>query len=262
MTNYQMIIQINDKTRANIEKIQENNKMEKINKCISFTEDLNLWLSCCGEFQDYILVREAQDECIKSILMCMQEFYKEAMMSLRQAMEHMLFVIFLSTSDGDTFEPVHDALQITLIRNINDDNYVSNMKEMVMRQVKDSALATRLSKNGANFTLLAYAASGNPRYLLKSVKLANKMDSNSINEVFREYYREDLWAEHTKLGERYPGYQRFIDWGRDFIETKAIPEIKMMDFYKKKREQHFIFGLIKMHLRRLNNLYEFLSILD
>ena len=52
------------------------------------------------------------------------------------------------------------------------------------------------------------------------------MDSNSINEVFCEYYREDLWAEHTKLGERYPGYQRFIDWGRDFIETKVIPEIK------------------------------------
>ena len=127
---------------------------------------------------------------------------------------------------GDTFEPVHDALQITLTRNINDDNYVSNMKEMVMRQVKDSALATRLSKNGANFTLLAYAASGNTRYLLKSVELANKMDSNSINEVFREYYREDLWAEHTKLGERYPGYQRFIDWGRDFIETKVIPERK------------------------------------
>ncbi|MFR1936909.1 MAG: hypothetical protein ACLSXV_01625 [Lachnospira pectinoschiza] len=56
--------------------------------------------------------------------------------------------------------------------------------------------------------------------------MANKMDSNSINEVFCEYYREDLWAEHTKLGERYPGYQRFIDWGRDFIETKVIPEIK------------------------------------
>lgn len=91
------------------------------------------------------------------------------------------------------------------------------------------------------------------------------MDSNSINDVFCEYYREDLWAEHTKLGERYSGYQRFIDWGRDFIKTKVIPEIKkMMDFYKKKRESelHFIFGLIKMHLRRLKNLYEFLSILD
>lgn len=127
---------------------------------------------------------------------------------------------------GDTFEPVHDAFRITLTRNINDENYVTNMKEMVMRQIKDSAFATRLSKNGSNFTLLAYAASGNPRYLLKSVELASKMDSNSVNQMFREYYREDLWAEHTKLSERYPGYQKFIDWGRDFIETKVIPQIK------------------------------------
>ena len=51
------------------------------------------------------------------------------------------------------------------------------------------------------------------------------MDSNSINEVFCEYYREDLWAEHTKLGERYPGYQRFIDLGRDFIEPRGSNKI-------------------------------------
>lgn len=119
MTNYQMIIQINDKTRANIEKIQENNKMEKINKCISFTEDLNLWLSCCGEFQDYILVREAQDECIKSILMCMQGFYKEAMMSLRQAMEHMiclgirLLILKKGFLEKNILVHMHETLTIT-----------------------------------------------------------------------------------------------------------------------------------------------------
>lgn len=99
MTNYEMILRINDKTRANIEKIKEKNKMNEVNKCISFTEDLNLWLSCCGEFQNYMLVKEAQDECIKSIFMCMQGFYKEAMMSLRQSIEHMLFAILLSTND-------------------------------------------------------------------------------------------------------------------------------------------------------------------
>ena len=127
---------------------------------------------------------------------------------------------------GETFEPVHDALEVTLSRNINDENYISNMKEMVLRQVNDSTLATRLSKNGANFTLLAYAASGNPRYLLKSVELAAKMDSASVNQVFREYYREGLWAEHTKLSDRYPGYQKLIDWGRDFMEMNVIPELK------------------------------------
>lgn len=138
---------------------------------------------------------------------------------------------------GETFEPVHDALEIVLNRNIHDDNYVINMKEMVLRQVKDSTLATRLSQNGENFTLLAYAASGNPRYLLKSIELAGKMDSTSINQVFREYYREGLWAEHTKLSERYPGYQLFIDWGRDFIETNVIPELKKKNdkFFEEKK---------------------------
>lgn len=127
---------------------------------------------------------------------------------------------------GDTFEPIHDALEITLTRSVTDENYVSNMKDMVLRQTKDSALATRLSKNGQNFTILAYAASGNPRYLLNSVALAEKMDSASINQVFREYYRERLWAEHSKLSERYPGYQKFIDWGRDFVEASIIPDLK------------------------------------
>ena len=127
---------------------------------------------------------------------------------------------------GETFEPIHDAVRINLVRNVNDANYIANMKEMVLRQVDDSTLATRLSQNGENFSLLAYAASGNPRYLLNSVAMAEKMDSKAINQVFREYYREKQWAEHTKLSERFPGYKSFIDWGRDFLETNVIPELK------------------------------------
>ena len=88
MTNYEMILQINDKARENIKKIKTNDKMDKINECLSFTEDLNQWLSYCGEFKDFVLVKEAQDEFIKSIFMCMQGFYKEAMMTLRQSLEH------------------------------------------------------------------------------------------------------------------------------------------------------------------------------
>lgn len=127
---------------------------------------------------------------------------------------------------GDTFEPMHDAVTINLIRNVKDEKYISVMKEMVLKQVKDSALATRLSQNGGLFTLLAYAASGNPRYLLNSIAMAERMDSKSVNQVFREYYREKQWAEHTKLSERFPGYKSFIDWGRDFLETEIISEIK------------------------------------
>ena len=127
---------------------------------------------------------------------------------------------------GDTFEPIHDAVKVTLTRNVHDASYVSNMKKMVLKQVRDSGLATKLSKRGDLFTLLAYAASGNPRSLLNSVSLAEKMDSSAINNVFREYYRNRVWAEHTKLSERFPGYKNFIDWGRDFVETTVIHEIK------------------------------------
>lgn len=127
---------------------------------------------------------------------------------------------------GEIFEPVHDAVTISLIRNINDSNYISIMKQMVLKQIHDSTLAANLSRHGENFTLLAYAASGNPRYLLTSISMAERMDSTSVNKIFRDYYREKLWAEHTKLSERYPGYKEFIAWGRDFLETIVLPELK------------------------------------
>lgn len=127
---------------------------------------------------------------------------------------------------GETFEPIHDAVKVSLVRNINDPNYVSIMKQMVLKQIHNSSLAATLSRRGENFTLLAYASSGNPRYLLTSISMAEKMDSASVNQVFRDYYREKLWAEHTKLAERYPGYKDFIDWGRDFLEMTVLPELK------------------------------------
>ncbi|MCQ2049468.1 MAG: hypothetical protein MJZ22_00430 [Candidatus Saccharibacteria bacterium] len=127
---------------------------------------------------------------------------------------------------GDTFEPTHDAVKINLVRKITDENYIANMKKMVMNQVEDGDLSRKLLQNGENFTLLAYAASGNPRYLLNSINMAEKLDSNATNSVFREYYREKQWAEHSCLAERYPGYKKLIEWGRDFLETQVIPELK------------------------------------
>ena len=99
MTNYELILQINDKARSNIEKIKEDQKIDKINENFAFLDDLNTWISYCERFQDMILVKEAQGEGIKSILLCMQGFYKEAMMTLRRFVEHMLFAIWLSTND-------------------------------------------------------------------------------------------------------------------------------------------------------------------
>ena len=127
---------------------------------------------------------------------------------------------------GDTFEPLHDAERITLNRSISDSNYIETMKEMVLKQAKDSALSATLSRRGENFSILAYASGGNPRHLLKTVEMSNQLDSTSVNKVIREYYRQALWTEHSNLSEKYPGYAKLIDWGRDFVETEVIPEIK------------------------------------
>lgn len=132
------------------------------------------------------------------------------------------------------------------------------MKQMVLKQIRDSSLATNLSRHGENFTLLAYAASGNPRYLLTSVSMAERIDAKSVNQVFRDYYREKLWAEHTKLADRYPGYKDFISWGRDFLETTVLQELKRKMMISSKivmvKEQQHISGLIIMLLKRLKRL--------
>lgn len=99
MTNYETLLKINDKSREHIKKLYNSGKLDLINECISYTEDLNIWISRCGNFSKYLLVKEAQDECIKSIIMCSHGFYKEAIITLRQFLEHMLFAILLSTND-------------------------------------------------------------------------------------------------------------------------------------------------------------------
>ncbi|KYZ75553.1 hypothetical protein AXX12_12640 [Anaerosporomusa subterranea] len=127
---------------------------------------------------------------------------------------------------GDTFQPIHDATVLNLHRDVLDEKYIYNMREIVRKQAEDSALLTALSRRGENFAILAYAASGNPRHLLKTLILAPKLDSDSVNKVIREYYRTDIWSEHSKLAEKFVGHRAMIDWGRKFIEGEVLPDIQ------------------------------------
>jgi hypothetical protein len=129
------------------------------------------------------------------------------------------------TSFGETFQAAHDATMMSLDRDILSPNYVPMMKEIVMRQA-NSELAANLTRNGQNFSILAYAASGNPRILLKTVARAPKVNSLETNEVIRGYYRSDIWSEHTLLGEKYIGHRVLIDWGRNFIENDVLLELQ------------------------------------
>ncbi len=129
------------------------------------------------------------------------------------------------TAYGETFQPVHDATMISLDRDVLADTYVGNMREIVEKQA-DSNVLTNIARNGENFAVLAYAASGNPRILLKTVARAPKVNREQINEVMREYYKTDIWSEHSALGEKYVGHRSMVDWGRQFIENEVLPDLK------------------------------------
>lgn len=135
------------------------------------------------------------------------------------------------TSYGETFQPTHDATMLSFERDILGSDYVEMMQEIVEKQA-DSYILENIARNNNNFALLAYAASGNPRVLLKTLARAPRLSSSDVNNVVREYYRNDLWSEHSTLPEKYSGHQHLIDWGRQFIEGTVLPDLQ------KKNEQY------------------------
>lgn len=129
------------------------------------------------------------------------------------------------TSFGDNFQPIHDATFLHLERDISNTEYVEYMRKIVEKQA-DSNLLGKIAKNMANFSILSYAANGNPRVLLKTLLLAPSINSREINTVIKSFYKSEIWEEHTLLSDKYSGFTEFIDWGRDFVEDYVLPETK------------------------------------
>ncbi len=124
---------------------------------------------------------------------------------------------------GQTFQVTHDATVVTLNRDLLDPRYIDNMREIVLKQA-DAELASDVEKNPQSFEALAYAVSGNPRLLLKTVQSAPRLLPTEVRRVLKEFYRTEIWSEHSSLAERYAGHREFIDWGRKFVERTAIPD--------------------------------------
>lgn len=47
-----------------------------------------------------------------------------------------------------------------------------------------------------------------------------------MQTVIKDFYRVQIWAEHSSLAERYPGHKELIDFGRNLMEDVIIPEAK------------------------------------
>jgi hypothetical protein len=124
---------------------------------------------------------------------------------------------------GQTFQTTHDATVVALNRDFLETGYLDAMREIVLKQAEED-VAADIERNRENFHALAYAVSGNPRLLLKTVGLAQQLRSSDVEKVLKEFYRNDIWSEHSGLADRYAGHRAFIDWGREFIERTVIPD--------------------------------------
>jgi hypothetical protein len=131
------------------------------------------------------------------------------------------------TSYGEIFQYTQDASFIPINRDILSTTYIDRMREIVEKQAdSDSKLLNEISRNRNNFEILAYAASGNPRFLLKTISRTPNFNSSQLNETIREFYKVELLAEHSNLSTKYPGQKGLIDWGRLFIENTLLPELQ------------------------------------
>ncbi|WP_230402982.1 hypothetical protein [Plesiomonas shigelloides] len=129
------------------------------------------------------------------------------------------------THFGDSFEPIHDCVYKKLERSISDPDYLSYFQDIVFKQ-SDDQLKLEIEKNKGLFNTLALASGGNPRMLLRTIQDLKKFNSSSVNNVIKSFYRHQIWAEHTDLGDKYKGHRAVIDWGRDFLENYVIPRIE------------------------------------
>lgn len=128
------------------------------------------------------------------------------------------------TSYGTTFQPTHDARLITVERDVTSTTYVDSMRDIALKQA-DSTLSRQIELNGKNFAVLAYSAHGNPRTLLKSLSTLSKLSTQDINQYIRDYYRAEVWSEHSLLANKYGGHRKLIDWARLFIEQTVLPSL-------------------------------------
>ena len=203
------------------------------------TDVSNINLNCLPAIDDF--KDEIEDICEEANINSINIYFDEAAHILRPAQQRQFFSLFRDinspylncnaavypgvTSFGNYFQPIHDAVFIDLERDPTSEGYVKTMNEIVEKQA-DGKLISNIKRNMENFSVLAFAANGNPRLLLKTLSRAQSLSSRDINTVIREFYKNDIWEEHSLLSEKYSGFKSFIDWGRDFIEDHVLQEIK------------------------------------
>jgi DNA-binding Lrp family transcriptional regulator len=119
-------------------------------------------------------------------------------------------------------------------RDVRDSEYLTYFKAIALKQA-DPLLKKSIENNIELFATLAYAGGGNPRMILKTLQDTQKLNTSNTDQVIKDFYRSQIWTEHTSLGEKYKGHKALIDWGRDFIEKVVIPNLQAYNDTRKQK---------------------------
>lgn len=130
------------------------------------------------------------------------------------------------TAFGNVFQTAQDASFLNMNRDVSSPDYVDKMREIVEKQQPSSKLLDDISRQKEYFSDLAYAASGNPRLLLKTLSKLATFKANDINTVIKEFYKADILGDHSLMEEKYPSLRDLIKWGRDFLDNNLLPELQ------------------------------------
>lgn len=204
---------------------QETEEIEVLNEVDYFhalIEDL------CSELNIDRIVFLFDEACHNFIPSQQREFFT-LFRDLRSPLISCKAAVYPGITSYGTFQQFHDATIRKVERDLQDPDFVSLMRDIVRNQVSDDVYK-KLEQQGELFDYLIYAASGNPRLLLKSIYLSSSKNFNNtnVNNTIKEFYRTSIWNEHTKLGGIYSGHKKLVDWGRDFIE-----KVVLIDTYEK-----------------------------
>lgn len=138
------------------------------------------------------------------------------------------------THFGDSFELIHDCAYKKLERSISESDYLQYFKDIVFKQ-SDDRLKADIDRQRDLFNTLVLSSGGNPRMLLRTLQDLSKFNTSNVNAVIKSFYRNQIWIEHTELGDKYKGHQGVIDWGRKFLENSVIPRV--VDYNNSRKEK-------------------------
>lgn len=191
------------------------------------------------------IIDALNDLCEKNKLDGIYFYFDEAAHIFRPEQQRQFFTLFRDfrspyvsskaavypgvTHFGDTFEAIHDSVFRKLDRNIQDAGYLGFMKSMIEKQMETEKLAA-INQNQERYNTVIFCANGNPRILLKTTSRLLKISTNEIDNLIRGFYRNEIWAEHTLLGEKFKGHKSLVDWGRKFLEDIVIPSLIKKNF--------------------------------